>query len=82
MGNDMSNKQKITWCNLEVITAVVVILIIAGAFMILLHDRKVSLPNSYKAWVKQTGNPKELTFSEWKALLRSREPELIIIPVP
>ena len=27
---------------------------------------------AYRAWVKLNGNPKKLTFMEWKALLRDK----------
>ncbi len=39
---------------------------------------------AYPAWVKQTGNPKELTFEEWRAIKESEKREdscLIIMPM-
>lgn len=38
-----------------------------------IYHEKVEMPESYRAWVKQTGNPKSLTFDEWRALVRATE---------
>lgn len=31
------------------------------------------MPEAYRAWVKQTGNEKQLTYAEWRSLVRANE---------
>lgn len=46
------------------------------------HKESVEMPEAYRAWVKQTGNPKELTFEEWRALKRADERDgTTVVPV-
>lgn len=37
------------------------------------HHETVVMPEGYRAWVKQTGNEKDLTYGEWRALMRASE---------
>lgn len=37
------------------------------------YKATVTMPAAYQAWVKQTGNPKELTYEEWRSLMRANE---------
>ena len=34
------------------------------------YDEKVEMPKSYRAWIKQTGNEKCLTYDEWRSLVK------------
>ena len=55
-----------------------VIGLFVGLFLILasiVSHEKRELERGYPAWVKQTGNPKELTFEEWCALKKVMTPE-------
>lgn len=69
------------WCWIETCIVVALIGVLSVAIWIDVHKERVQMPEAYRAWVKQTGNPKELTYSEWRALARTREPEVIIIPI-
>ena len=43
--------------------------IVVGA----LHKERTEMPAAYAAWVKQSGNPKELTYDEWRVLMKANE---------
>jgi hypothetical protein len=34
------------------------------------HRERVVMPAAYKAWAKHTGNSNELTYEEWRDLIR------------
>lgn len=47
------------------------------------YQAAVEKPKAYAAWVKQTGNPKQLTYDEWKSLhnaSKDHDPVFIFIP--
>lgn len=50
------------------------------------YKSTVTMPAAYQAWVKQTGNPKELTYEEWRSLMRANERQndqtIIFMPMP
>ena len=63
-------------CWRPIILAVIGLLV--GIFLILVsiaREEARELERGYPAWVKQTGNPKELTFEEWCALKKVMTPE-------
>lgn len=45
----------------------------------------VAMPKAFAAWCKQTGNPKELTYEEWRALVSASENQnsgsVLIVPI-
>lgn len=48
------------------------------------HREKVLMPAAFEVWVKQTGNESQLTYAEWRTLMRASENQttspVIIIP--
>lgn len=44
-------------------------------FWIQKMENEVWMPEAYAAWVKQTENPKQLTYREWRMLVHSHENE-------
>lgn len=58
-------------------TEFVIILAIIGLvgilFLINHHKETVTMPEAYKAWVKLTGNTNDLSYKEWRNLIRSTE---------
>lgn len=65
-----------------------VVLAIIGLLALLIadavHKERVQMPKAYKAWVKQTGNTNQLTYREWRALMRANEKQnyMTIISIP
>ena len=57
--------------------------IIVGMAAYTVEERKKQ-PATYHAWAKQTGNPKNLTFDEWKLLMKAseRSHDVWFVPVP
>lgn len=53
----------------EWVIATVVIALLSIMFLAVHIEQTVEMPKAYQAWCKQTGNPKELTFEEWKSLV-------------
>jgi hypothetical protein len=45
------------------------------------HKEKIVMPEGFSAWVKQTGNSNDLSYAEWRALLRAteRHDQIIIV---
>lgn len=54
------------------VVCVIVMLLLTLAFSSN-HKESVEMPKAYAAWVKQTGNAKNLTYEEWRALVRAGE---------
>lgn len=48
---------------------VILVVIIGGA----IARETVAMPEAYQAWCKETGNPKALTYQEWRSLERLEE---------
>jgi hypothetical protein len=48
-----------------------VLALIVGVVMAVVHMDEAEMHRGYAAWVKQTGNEKQLSFDEWEALVRS-----------
>jgi len=57
--------------------AIVVLLSFAG--FTIWYDACVELPLAYKAWEKQTGNPKRLSYEEWNSLRKSEKSNDMVI---
>jgi len=56
----------------ELITSLLVtVILISTLFMFIASRLDVNYQESYQAWIKQTGNPKDLTFDEFLALSRT-----------
>ena len=68
----------------EVCIVVVIILLLAAITAGALYRVCIELPAAYAAWEKQTGNPKELTYDEWRVLVSvsesRRDGVLIVVP--
>ena len=54
----------------ETILAWVVGLVAACLVWYCVYYETVQMPETYRAWIKQTGNPSHLSYQEWKALMR------------
>jgi len=69
---------------IEVFAVAAILALFLLLFCLHYHKETVDMPKAYQAWVKQTGNPKELTYEEWRRLLRATEksPNVIFIPMP
>lgn len=63
----------------------VIVLIMALIFGGICYQEKQMLECAFPAWVKQTGNPKNLTYDEWRALVRvsqkSDSTTVVFVPV-
>lgn len=58
----------------EVVIVVAIIGLLAAIVLgVHHHKEKVVMPAAYSAWVKQTGNPKELSYDEWRTLMKANE---------
>lgn len=66
---------------IEVIVCALILLILTGLVGFSCHRERVVMPESYRAWVKHTGNPNNLNFKEWRALIRADEGRVIFMPV-
>jgi len=71
MNKFKSNKGYFDAVEISFITAIV-ILFSVFIFCIFYHCN-VTMPNAYKAWCKQTGNEKQLSYEEWKDLMAATE---------
>ena len=60
-----------------IITAVLVMM-----FAVAYHHENVTLPRAYGAWVKQTGNENQLTFEEWRSLVKVTEEARTTLQIP
>ena len=65
----------------EVCIVIAIIAMLAVFALSVWHRETVTWPAAYAAWVKQTDNPKHLTYDEWRALQYS-EPVPASAPVP
>ena len=59
---------------------VIILLIVGGIFGIVSINEKIEVrhKNAFNGWVKYTGNPKNLTYDEWRALKSSASTEHLI----
>jgi len=62
---EMSNAEKLVGV---IILALIIVLFIGAGFGSW-HRETVRMPEVYALWVKATGNPKGLTYQEWRKLL-------------
>lgn len=66
------------------ISELVVLVILFGGIALIgglaIHHEKVNMHEAYHAWVKQTDNPKALTYEEWRALNRANRNTIVVIP--
>ena len=56
-----------------IVETVIVVLIVGFLLLAItgeMQKQRVEMPKAFAAWVKQNGNPKELTYEEWLALMR------------
>lgn len=58
---------------MEKLTVFVLLTIMGIVFWSCYNEITVVRPRAYQAWIKQTGNPKNLTFEEWDDLRRVNE---------
>jgi hypothetical protein len=68
----------------EVFVLIVIIALLGFIGFSIYHKESVEMPESYQSWVKQTGNPKSLTYEEWRSLVRvkqDQEPAPVIVPI-
>jgi hypothetical protein len=68
------------WTLIETFVVTTIIVLLAATIWTGRYYVTVQLPESYRAWVKQTGNPKNLTYDEWRAFMRSQD-NAQIVPV-
>ena len=70
---------------IEVCIVVAIFALLAVIVFGNLHKERTEMPAAYAAWVKQTGNTKELTYDEWRTLMRANERQrdatLIFMPM-
>lgn len=66
-------KQKCGFTLIEVVVAVAIVAILAILIGGVIAREKVAMPEAYQAWCKETGNPKALTYQEWRSLERLEE---------
>jgi quinol-cytochrome oxidoreductase complex cytochrome b subunit len=57
----------------EVCIVAAFIVLLVTAIFYALHYERTEMPAAYAAWVKQTDNPKKLTYDEWRSLMRANE---------
>ena len=70
------------WLTIFVVAIVAIIAVIALGVV---HQERTQMPKAYAAWVKQTDNPKGLSYDEWRSLMRANErrqalPTFIFMP--
>jgi len=78
-------KRRSAFTIIEVLVVIAIIAIIGTALYAGYYVERVQMPESYQAWVKQTGNPNKLTFREWRALVRAyrhSDDSTTYIPMP
>jgi hypothetical protein len=50
------------------------------------YDETVIMPRTFAAWCKETGNPKSLSYDEWRDLVRMNEDQkpnsTVFVPMP
>lgn len=51
-----------------ILAYLVFILMLCGIVFLVSWYEEAKLQKTYPVWIKQTGNPKELTYEEWKLL--------------
>lgn len=71
------------WSGVETFFTVALVAIITLTILCAYHREKVVMPEAYQAWVKQTGNTNQLTYEEWRSLMRANEKQntqIILIP--
>lgn len=67
----------------EVLIVVAIIALLAVIFLNGYQKERIEMPRAYKAWVKHTGNTNNLTFEEWRDLVRvGQKHDTTIIFVP
>jgi Tfp pilus assembly major pilin PilA len=71
--------KEFTW--IEYLVVVVVIMLVAGAIGGAIFNESVEKPKQYQAWCKQTGNPNEITYQEWRSLERLEAEKRTVIVV-
>lgn len=73
------------WTLIETAIVITIIALLGLIFWGTHRRMTVELPNAYRAWCKQTGNPKQLTYDEWNDLRKSRPDDNyvpLILPIP
>lgn len=69
------------WLELETLLLIAGLSLCAIMVFLVYHKETVEMPNAFAAWEKQTGNEKNLTYEEWRALMRANETtNVILIP--
>ncbi len=58
---------------IELIVGFIILLMLGLVVWSVYHVETYEKPKAYAAWCKETGNPKELTYDEWRSLQRLKE---------
>jgi len=79
------NEMKQGFSIIEVLIVLTIIAIMSYMVVSSAYNEVTTMPTAYSAWVKQTGNPKELTYEEWRSLMDAtrgqQDTTLIFMPI-